>query len=386
MVRDDFRPVGEDAVCRRVEGGAVVFHRRTKRLFALNEFAVSVWTAAQEGKSDNEIRDILVARYAIGENQAALWLADCLAKFGEMSKAEGDAEAAPIDDAPRAVGLLPPHGHTYRLLDCTIRIVAPDGLSTRIDSLLGDVKIAPGDPVRQPGYLFEIAETGRFYRLTGPSSTVENLDADSLIGELEQAIVQTVVPQLPHLLSFHAAMVGRNGRGLLLVAPSGSGKTTLTAALAAQGWGFLSDELTLLTRDLSWRGLPLPPCIKAEGFESVAGWWPGLDSAMEHKRFSRRVKYLRIPPGQEPARVGNVVFPTYRPLANARLEPLPSLEGLTTLLAQCVYVPSGFDSAELDRLLAWHSEAKYWSLVFSDCRQAAAYFDSLVPGESVIGQ
>jgi len=46
----------------------------------------------------------------------------------------------------------------------------------------------------------------------------------------------------------HAGCVARDGRGVLLAGTSGAGKSTLTAALVADGWDFLTDDMVFVTR------------------------------------------------------------------------------------------------------------------------------------------
>jgi len=50
------------------------------------------------------------------------------------------------------------------------------------------------------------------------------------------------------MLFFHAASVGLNGRGVMLVGPKASGKTTMALALAARGHDFFGDELAAVHR------------------------------------------------------------------------------------------------------------------------------------------
>ncbi len=46
--------------------------------------------------------------------------------------------------------------------------------------------------------------------------------------------------------SLHAGCVAREGRGVLLAGTSGSGKSTLTAAMVADGWDYLTDDMVFL--------------------------------------------------------------------------------------------------------------------------------------------
>jgi len=46
----------------------------------------------------------------------------------------------------------------------------------------------------------------------------------------------------------HAGCAARDGRGVLLAGMSGSGKSTLAAALVANGWDFLSDDMVFVVR------------------------------------------------------------------------------------------------------------------------------------------
>ena len=58
-------------------------------------------------------------------------------------------------------------------------------------------------------------------------------------------------------LIIHAAVVEKNGQGVILPAPPGSGKSTLCAALVGRGWRLLSDELTIIDPDTG-KLIPIP--------------------------------------------------------------------------------------------------------------------------------
>jgi hypothetical protein len=60
--------------------------------------------------------------------------------------------------------------------------------------------------------------------------------------ELMEFAVFTLAARTQGLVSLHAACVGQNGRGILLMGPSGSGKSTVTMQWLLQGLDFLSED------------------------------------------------------------------------------------------------------------------------------------------------
>jgi HprK-related kinase A len=60
-----------------------------------------------------------------------------------------------------------------------------------------------------------------------------------------------------HWLIIHAAVIERDGQGIILPAPPGSGKSTLSAALVGRGWRLLSDELAIID-PASGKLVPMP--------------------------------------------------------------------------------------------------------------------------------
>lgn len=64
--------------------------------------------------------------------------------------------------------------------------------------------------------------------------------------ELLEFAVFTLAGRGAGLVPFHAACVGRRGRGLLLVGASGAGKTTLATLAALRGLEFLTEDATFV--------------------------------------------------------------------------------------------------------------------------------------------
>ena len=73
---------------------------------------------------------------------------------------------------------------------------------------------------------------------------VEDDDPWSLANELRSVLFSTALEaNAGQLVALHAAVIERDGAGLLLAGPSGSGKTTLTLELVGRGWTYHSDDL-----------------------------------------------------------------------------------------------------------------------------------------------
>jgi len=67
--------------------------------------------------------------------------------------------------------------------------------------------------------------------------------------ELIEFAVFTLAARSQGLASLHAACVGRDGRGILLMGPSGSGKSTVTLHCLLQGFDFLSEDSVFVKPD-----------------------------------------------------------------------------------------------------------------------------------------
>jgi hypothetical protein len=149
------------------------------------------------------------------------------------------------------------------------------------------------------------------------------------------AIFQATSESLNDKLLFHAALVRKNNKIILLPAESGSGKTTLTAGLVANGWEFLSDELAAI--DLSTRtviGIPFPLSIKPGAVELLSRYYPELGQQKTHHRpDGKKVKYLALqnPNSLNETNIDAIVFPKYNPASQTTLDTLDKTTALERL-------------------------------------------------------
>lgn len=186
---------------------------------------------------------------------------------------------------------------------------------------------------------------------------------------------------LNHRLLFHAAVVAKDGRALLLPAVSGAGKSTLTAALTASGWAYLSDELAVVDpQTLRVEPFAMPIGLKDKSMAALKDFIPGVEDLRRHIRADGIGLRFFTPPGA--ASEGSLpmqalVFPLYS-RANATeltaLRPLEALEKLATTGSSARPLASQ-DIAAILQLAALPG----YRLEFSDLKAALKLLDGLPP-------
>ena len=152
---------------------------------------------------------------------------------------------------------------------------------------------------------------------------VEDDDPWSLANELRNVLFSAVLEtNAGKVIALHAAVVEREGSGLLLAGTSGSGKTTLTLELVERGWTYHSDDLAPIYVDSGMiASFPKPLHVKdLSRWELYRRRWnpPQWVPAPRHT-------FLVSPLAFEPATSSVVaprrlLFPRYDPRERPRLE------------------------------------------------------------------
>lgn len=191
---------------------------------------------------------------------------------------------------------------------------------------------APGD---ERVIQMEIKTVGRTpwgakrYAVVGDGDKLfDKLRPAELLPYLEWGINYQVIATRTEYLQLHAATLAYAGQGVMLVGQSGCGKSTLTAALAARGWGYLSDEFALIDPDtLRLHPFPKALCIKAGSFDLVQSLGLPLWRRRPYiKAFKGRVAYVsphdvNTEAGSFPIRL--IVFPRYTGGGRTTLHQVP---------------------------------------------------------------
>jgi HprK-related kinase A len=212
------------------------------------------------------------------------------------------------------------------------------------------------------------------------------LPLDQAFPMLEWGLNWCVSAHCHQYLIFHAAVVERSGRALLLPAPPGSGKSTLCAGLVHRGWRLLSDELALIDfATASVIPLPRPVSLKNTSIDVIRAFAPTAALSRPVRDTTKgTVAHMRAPTesvrrAMETARPGWIVFPRYEAGAAARLTALSKGRGLMEMAGSgfnySVHGRRGFELlARVVDMCACHEFA------YGDLEEAATVFDALATG------
>lgn len=175
------------------------------------------------------------------------------------------------------------------------------------------------------------------------------------------------------VVPMHAAGLVRNGHALALIGPSHSGKSTLAGWLAKSGWGFLTDEVSLLDTAAGrpvvhpfWR----PIGVRRPGPLDEFIDEPGVDTEV-------LVPASRLGALGSPAPLVGLVCPTYTAGADTALESLSPAAALSLIADQ---LPSlGRDGAQVFHALARVVESvPAFTMSVDDLNDATGALEQLV--------
>ena len=187
-----------------------------------------------------------------------------------------------------------------------------------------------------------------------------------------------------HYLIIHAAVLEKEGRGIIMPGVPGSGKSTLCAAMSLRGWRLLSDEMALLDpASLSITPVPRPVGLKNESigiirhFSAAAEIGPGAKDTAKGTVAHLTPSISSIQQASVACRPHAVVFPKYITKSDTKL--IRKAQGRALMEIQenafntHILGKEGFDSARslVDRY-------PVYSLEYSKLDDALMIMDRLV--------
>ena len=385
-----------------LDGEGVLFSEPRQEIHRLNATAAVIWCLLEEGIPPDGIAARLSQDFgapraeAPGHVAAAL---DAWAAAGLLAGTEGGAPPArPWRGPSPAFGQVPhpaparprawhaSRGYRLGALSFKVRYATAAQLAS-LHPVLAHLEVAEATG---PDIDLLPAGAGRTV-ICLDGRPVESSDGpDTLVPAAYARIWMEALRRQDLDLCVHAAVLRAPGGGdaVLLPAPPGSGKSVLTAALAAAGFGFFSDEVAPLRgEELSVAPFPQAICLKEAGLAAVAAFRPEAAALALHRRADgRRVAYLPPPvatlPGPEArASVAALVFPRYVPGAGeASCVPVARGEALSRMMQQCTILEGRLSQEMVARLVAWASRLDCRDLTYGTTSGAVAAVRDLMAG------
>lgn len=208
-------------------------------------------------------------------------------------------------------------------------------------------------------------------------------DIASLAPLVKTTIRRIATDRHRFLLEVHAGVVAAGDHCLLLPGAPGRGKTTLTAALVCAGFRYFSDEVALIEEpDCAVRSFPLSLGIKPGAVDALAKRYPMIRQLDVHTREDeQRVRYLS-PPGYDsklptalPVRW--IVFPSYDPRAETRLQPISRTDALRRLMSECMVLPELLDESSVHAMVRWLRNVECMEMPMSSLDDAVDLIQNL---------
>lgn len=180
-------------------------------------------------------------------------------------------------------------------------------------------------------------------------------------------------------IALHAAALVCQDRAMLLCGQPGAGKSTLCVALTQAGFGFASDDVTLVDAQGQAQGLCFHPTLKAGSWHLLPRLRDAIVAAPEHRRLDGAIlRYLPMPqPRTGRHCVGWIVLLDRRPDAPAELSPVDPVTALRTLFEGAYAGRRRSNASDVRMMSDLVASAKCLRLTYSDLQEAVALLDGL---------
>lgn len=348
----------------RIRGQNVLFSASQHAIFTLNDTAADIWRLLEQGKqAEADARGSINARDVHRQVEAAIkdWQ-----RLGLIRP-----RISPLDSSAQ--------GHVSQMLSVAgrrIRILYPIAHAFPTMAIFRHLEIGESTP----NIVFQLVEQSDRLHLFRNGDWLLASAPDEMATILKGEMLSDILGAGTYELALHAAALLKNGRLVLLCGDPGAGKTTLTLALAHAGFGFASDDVTLLKADGRCVGLPFAPAVKSGAWPLLAERFPDLDATPIFRRpDKRRVRYP-VPRTAnsvtaKPWPVGSVVLLHRDRAAKPSLDKIDPVDVLRGLLGGA-FAPGGeLGDTSFDVLAGVIGSVKAYRLTYSDLDEAVTLIE-----------
>ncbi|RAZ80618.1 PqqD family peptide modification chaperone [Mesorhizobium atlanticum] len=340
----------------RVRGQNLLFSPSQQAIFAVNDTAADIWRSLEEGMPPQAI-SVEIARGGVDSREANQHVETALRDWQRLNLVRPRAAASPSSAQVSQV---------IAIAGLFIRILYPATCAFPAIRIFRHIEVRR----ETADILLRVVQHRERIHLFRDDEWVLSCSPDELPVMLKGQLLTEVLDYGAYELAVHAAAVLRNERIVLLCGNPGAGKTTLTMALVHAGFGFASDDVTLLDSSGRGVGLPFAPAVKAGAWPLLAEYCPDLDAVPVSRRPDRRrvrfampSEFVPLPPFPVP--IACVVLLRRGRDLKAGLEPVEPAGALRGLLNGAFSPGRELSSAAFDVLTQVIESAETYRLTYS---------------------
>lgn len=374
----------------------ILFSGLNRNLYRLNTTAAFIWCHHAEGFSPHETIRALTDAFRVPAAKAEanvrgslsqwrnLGLLDAPPTLPHSLRPQENAEPIPPSAFLRPK---PPLAHAgerrYQLAGTGFQVCfATPEIEAVVHPLFAHLEAPRPAPIEEIFALVQSAEGFLIWRNSVPFACCQELRelAPLVHGEL----LATVCKSAECLAVIHAAAVTKDNHAILFPGDSGSGKSTLAAALITAGYGYLSDEIALLTRrPHGITPVPLSIGLKEGAWPILSSFHPGLMELPIHQRQDgKKIRYL--PPVNLPQQavpdypVKQIIFPRYQASKATSIRPISRAEALYRIAEGGYNVNGHLNTATVSELVRWIGGIKCYEICYSSLPEALSHVAELI--------
>ncbi|ASP68149.1 serine kinase [Sinorhizobium meliloti] len=149
----------------------------------------------------------------------------------------------------------------------------------------------------KPSASYAVAKVGNRVCVSRSRSPGMIVAVNEAVPAVKALLTEDVLASLGTKVALHAALLVKNGKGLLICGAPGAGKSTLALALLEAGFACGGDDIALMRPDGLLRGVPFAPALKRGSWGLLEGMRGTIEAAPVHRRLDNQyVRYLASVP------------------------------------------------------------------------------------------
>lgn len=231
-----------------------------------------------------------------------------------------------------------------------------------------------------PVQALNIREIGGLVFISDDQGRTCARSGDEWIPEVKARVTAALLAGIEPGFLVHAALLSRNGKGVLVCGAPGAGKSTLSLALIGAGFSYHADDVVWMMDEGAALGAPFAPALKAGGWPLLEEMAADLPASPTYLRADgQSVRYLFAPTRREPVEIAAILLLSRQDAAPARIEPLEPMAALTTILESAYSGRGALSPSSLRRLVGSVEGARLGRLRFADWRDGVRLVDEFCP-------